>query len=742
MAPSLGQAYHWPLDAPRALTSTFAEHRSGHFHSGIDLKTWGQVGHEVYAVGGGYVWRVRTSPWGYGKALYLRLEDGKTAVYGHLSDFSTTIQQVVEVEQIRLGRYSLDLYLQPDQIPVVEGQLVGFSGRTGCAHPHLHFEIRDEENCPLNPLQSGFVVADHRAPRMTTVSIKPLDWSSTVDGQRDRQLYPLRWNSAAGHYQLSSTPHVQGRVGLALAVHDLADGAQNHLGVYALYLSVDGQQVFSSAYDRFPFDDTKEVDLETDFALYQKGRGIYHNLYLAPGNELPFHQPHQAGSGVIDDHALEPGYHRIRIQAQDIWGNAGEAEFSLLVDQTPRLESLQIARDWENLCFVIRAHDHDGPLQRVMVEVSQDLGQSWEPLEVSADPSQEYLYRARWGDSGDSVVLVRARAEDQFGVRSPWRIGSLGTLAQTEGEPEFEWQLSFFHDSIEISIHSDRLLAQEPRVILNQTGGKPQQVSVYQEAPRRYRGLAALVPGLDGDAVISITGRDLGGHLGATGFSFPVYTITRSDGGKVVDSQGRIAALFQPGSVYQSFVARVEEVGASSIPGLPMKSQAFSLYPDDFVFEETASVFLSLPQEEEENHRIGLYRLTQHGKWNFVGRISGEGDGTIGARVKNFSTFALLEDQIPPLIWRLRPEENTRTRQKQPVLSAKLRDMGSGIGREEDVLLRLDGQKLISQYDPPVETVQARPRRPLALGEHLLEVVVRDRAGNESRAQSRFTIIP
>lgn len=218
--PSPGEGYHWPLEAPRALTSTFAEHRSGHLHSGIDLKTWGQEGCEVYAVGDGYVWRVRTSPWGYGKALYLRLQDGKTAVYGHLSRFIPEIQRFVEQEQDRLGRYSVDLFLEPHQIPVQEGQVVAYSGRTGCVHPHLHFELRDEDNWPLNPLSYGFTVSDHRAPRLSSLSIKPLDWRSTVDGQRDRRLYPLRWNAAAGRYQLAVTPRVEGRVGLALAVYE------------------------------------------------------------------------------------------------------------------------------------------------------------------------------------------------------------------------------------------------------------------------------------------------------------------------------------------------------------------------------------------------------------------------------------------------------------------------------------------------------------------------------------------
>lgn len=740
--PSRGDGYHWPLDAPRALTSTFAEYRPGHLHAGIDLKTWGQVGCEVYAVGDGYVWRLRTSPWGYGKALYLRLRDGMTVVYGHLSDFAPSIQQLVEKEQLSLGRYSLDLYLEPDQVPVREGQLVGFSGRTGCAHPHLHFELRDQENCPLNPLGCGFSLADRRAPHMISLSIKPLGWRSAVDGQQGHRLYPLRWNAAAGRYQLSDIPHVEGRIGLALAVYDLADEAQNRLGVYALYLFVDEQKIFSSRHDRFSFSCTDKVDLSTDFALYQKGRGIYNNLYVAQGNDLSFYQPDKFGSGIIDDRALEPGLHRIRIRAEDFLGNAGEAEFSLLLDQRPKLEDLHISKDSLGLNLTVQALDPDGSLQRVVVEVSEDLGQHWVALEASAEPDKEHLYRALWRGSGESVVLARAWAEDQLGVRSPPRVGSAGTLSGTEGEPVFWWQLAFFHDFVEISVGSDRVLAREPKVIFTQTGGEPRRAAMFQEGSRQYRGLAPLVPGLDGDVVVSITGRDLGGSLGAAGFTFPVATITRDEGGKVGDIQEGIEALFQPGSVYQTFMGYVEEVKASSPPGLPMKSPAFFLYPNDCVFDGLATVFMAPSEGVEGNDRMGLYRLSRDGKWRYVGHISDGPAGAIGARVRAFSTFALLEDQIAPLIWRVRPKDGSQTRRRRPTLSAKVKDVGSGIGQEENVILVLDGQTLISQYDPPVEAVFHKPKEHLALGEHLLEILVRDRAGNQTRAQSRFTIIP
>ncbi|HDL17610.1 MAG TPA: hypothetical protein ENH29_00985 [Bacteroidetes bacterium] len=64
------QNYLWPTDAGHNLTSSFAEFWSGHFHAGIDIKTWGREGYKVFATRSGYVWKVRISPFGYGRVIY------------------------------------------------------------------------------------------------------------------------------------------------------------------------------------------------------------------------------------------------------------------------------------------------------------------------------------------------------------------------------------------------------------------------------------------------------------------------------------------------------------------------------------------------------------------------------------------------------------------------------------------------------------------------------------------------
>jgi murein DD-endopeptidase MepM/ murein hydrolase activator NlpD len=73
-----------PMDIPVDLSGNFMEPRSNHFHSGLDMRTQGQEGIPVKAIADGWVSRIKISPWGYGKAIYIDHGDGHTSVYGHL----------------------------------------------------------------------------------------------------------------------------------------------------------------------------------------------------------------------------------------------------------------------------------------------------------------------------------------------------------------------------------------------------------------------------------------------------------------------------------------------------------------------------------------------------------------------------------------------------------------------------------------------------------------------------------
>ena len=130
---------NWPLDIKPALSSSFGESRTSSFHMGIDLKTWGRTGYVVRAVSDGFIERVRTSPWGYGRAVYLRLNDGRLAVYGHLEKFGEFLKDRVVNAQNETGLYSVDLWFHKEEFKVNSGAIIGFTGESGAGTPHLPF---------------------------------------------------------------------------------------------------------------------------------------------------------------------------------------------------------------------------------------------------------------------------------------------------------------------------------------------------------------------------------------------------------------------------------------------------------------------------------------------------------------------------------------------------------------------------------------------------------------------------
>ena len=74
-------------------SSNFGENRDDHFHMGIDIKTFGKINLPVIASENGFIERLRVSGTGYGKAIYIKHEDGNKTVYAHLNKFNDKFEK-------------------------------------------------------------------------------------------------------------------------------------------------------------------------------------------------------------------------------------------------------------------------------------------------------------------------------------------------------------------------------------------------------------------------------------------------------------------------------------------------------------------------------------------------------------------------------------------------------------------------------------------------------------------------
>jgi hypothetical protein len=133
----------WPLPSSQVVTGGFADTRPDHFHGGVDLRA--RTPEPVVAPTDGWVERFAVQPGGYGRALYFRLADGRTAVFGHLSCFAPPVEKALRDSELVTGTYRIDVsYSEPhDSLRFKRGDLLAFTGRTGSGPAHLHYEIRE-----------------------------------------------------------------------------------------------------------------------------------------------------------------------------------------------------------------------------------------------------------------------------------------------------------------------------------------------------------------------------------------------------------------------------------------------------------------------------------------------------------------------------------------------------------------------------------------------------------------------
>ncbi|MFV0265766.1 MAG: M23 family metallopeptidase, partial [Draconibacterium sp.] len=319
--------YSDPLKIPLLLIGSFAELRSNHFHSGIDIKTQGVTGFSVYAVAEGYISRISVSPSGFGYALYIHHPNGTTSVYGHLERFAPAIQKYVTDRQYEQKSFRVDLEVPSFLFPVKKGEEIAKSGNSGSSGgPHLHFEIRDTQSEePLNPLEYGFSVVDNIAPKMFSLLVVPLSDTSHVNYQPVAASYPLVFSE--GKYWVKGNPviPVYGPVGFAIQTNDYLDGSYNKCGITRLSLSVDDISSFAFLLKRFSFGNSRYINSHIVYGEYIESGRRFIKTWVDPGNQLPIYS-YDLSQGVF---VATNDRHKIQLEMADTYGNVSSLEFKV-----------------------------------------------------------------------------------------------------------------------------------------------------------------------------------------------------------------------------------------------------------------------------------------------------------------------------------------------------------------------------------------------------------------------------
>lgn len=329
--------WSWPTEASTLLSGKFGETRSAHFHAGIDVKTWGREGFKVFASRDGILHRVGVSPYGYGKVVYLKHDDGSISLYAHLRDFEPGIRSLVDSLRMISFPFRFDENLEQYGLRFKRGDLIAFTGSTGIGPPHLHFELRTPEERPFNPLLANVRIKDTTPPRISGIAFEPLSTDARINGVSRITEVTARQGNDFGTFNVSGT------IGLSVNASDYADGADNVYSVYSLDLYVNNERFFTSRVDSFGYYNTGQMFLDRVYPILRQSRRGYQRLYVRDGNTLPFYE-HGPTYGRIN---LPAGTHQIRIVATDYFGNRASVTAKLNVIRPDRVVNVDPPRSPE-----------------------------------------------------------------------------------------------------------------------------------------------------------------------------------------------------------------------------------------------------------------------------------------------------------------------------------------------------------------------------------------------------------
>jgi hypothetical protein len=310
-------SFIFPLKGKPILNGNYGEVRPNHFHAGIDFKTHYSEHLPIYAVADGYVSRIKISTTGYGKVLYVTHPNGLVSVYGHEYAFADRIKKYTEAAQEIAEVFEIELFPKPTDLPVKQGEVIGYTGNTGSSEgPHLHFEIRDEKTeAPLNPLRF-LKIEDVVGPKIQRVALYS-------EYQLEKIILPAK---------KTDTLKTTYPMGFGIECFDYEQIQGNKNNIYKAEIYVDGKLYYCHILDSITFDLARYVNTYADYNVKKQKHISIQKLFKEKNNDLPIYKTiNDKGFISFKDNA----FHTVRIVAYDFYNQKDEVSFFVKIATFP-----------------------------------------------------------------------------------------------------------------------------------------------------------------------------------------------------------------------------------------------------------------------------------------------------------------------------------------------------------------------------------------------------------------------
>ena len=726
----LSREYLWPTNASTTLTDVFGGVRGhGRHHTGIDIRTHGINGFDVYAIEDGYISKMLVSTQGYGKALYLTMNDGNTAVYAHLDRFNENLESIKEQLQEKCNCYYVKHEFSEWQVPVTKGDIIGYTGDTGgVSGSHLHFEIRNRKDKPFNPLLTNYNISDTIPPEPKMLIITNLNKGSYINDVPNEAEFTLK-KVSQNEYIYDEIISVNGEIGISLEAYDNINETKFKYDIYSIKLIIDDKTIYESKYNNISFEEGYKVYSERDYSKHTYDKRWVYNLY---------NKYNLASSSFInsrDDRPLKfknGTFHKCQIIVSDFNKNQTKIDFTLLSNEE-RTTAFDILIDNG---LVISSNDNE------IKNIDVYLTDRFENGKIINDLNKEVI-------SNQVIKIFNDNSTfDVLACQPTYKNGARGATEY-------------------ISLNSTPAKLGGKINILDKEHGL-----VFQYIEQEFSG----------------KNPTLGLTLNNSLYEYPLFRVDKNEFlstlfyPKELRDLSNVSIFYLDSTEYQFSIELSTAISMSNIPfkinrgpiniiskkELPNSKQlSKNVVHNDTFFYLTSTNDFTNPNNNQiiyepfllgpryhpfKNEieiiynatsyidQLGIYKFDTHKKeWKFIDNNKNMSE--ITATIKSGGIYSIIRDKRSPRIRKIIPKVNSTYRHDHfDQIQFEIEDKLSGIDNENNIEVYLDEKKLIVEYNPYRKTIHHKLKDNLKIGTHSIKIAVKDNVGNVNTINGDFFI--
>ena len=733
--PLLSQEYIWPTNTGKHLSSNFGEFRTTGYHLGVDMKTKGTEGHPIYAVSDGYVSRVVTNYSGFGKALYLSMEDGKTAVYAHLSKFSDKLEERLKEEQEKSQSYLTNFYLTPNEFPFAQNDIIAYSGNSGFSFgPHLHFEIRDEKGMILNPLTNGLDQPDRLAPIVEEISLAPLNKESWVNGNQLPQNFPV-FRDKKGEYHFADTINTYGKIGLAVKTYDKREGAKNKYQPHRIEVFLNGQLYHSLEFEKLNYNWQSTANYINDYRNSRLNMGDFVKLYRNYNDPLiPVHSSDSDGT-----FELNKGYHDIRILIYDAQKNVRIVNGTLFFMNPYEIDVTNLGEANNIVSFLLSPKSIAIPIKSAIIYSFTPFGFADERIDVI---SQERV------ETGLIITLPKNKIKRkalQFITQNDIGTVSMPThwndkkIAGDHLSLNVDLDISHSDAGVYIQIQPEKVIDQSLSLRLK---GEFQYITkpINQIQPSVYLSAPLLPEEFENiNQIEAIIGGSIERQIQ---FKFPFTVIYPDSSITIVSKDGSCSVKTRKNTFTESTLGWIEPVHKyPKITGGMLLTRVYQLQPFQKPMLKPINIAMRYPRKLDSRKKH-LYFYDKKEGWTFIKTQEIKERRVLLGEIKHLDAIAVIEDKTPPKMIRSHPGNNGKYAALElNQFKINIDDKLSGFDPNPNSFeVKLNDKNIFYAFQPKLKVLSYDLDEPLSVGKHKITFKATDQAGNTLEKNIQFEV--